>query len=58
MVLLFPAALAACQGLSATPATSQSPAQQRAAARRPDPCDNLTSILGQLAARTRPELQS
>ena len=55
VVLLVPAALAARQGLSATPATSQPPAQQRAAARGvPDPRDNLTSLLGQLAARTRP----
>jgi len=55
VVLLVPAALAARQGLSATPAISQPPAQQRAAARGvPDPRDNLTSLLGQLAARTRP----
>jgi probable HAF family extracellular repeat protein len=59
VVLLVPAALAARHGLSATPATSQPPAQQRAAARGvPGPRDNLTSILGQLAARTRPGLQS
>jgi probable HAF family extracellular repeat protein len=59
VVLLVPAGLAAHQGLSATPATSQPPAQQRAAARSvPDPRDNPTSLLGQLAATTRPRLQS
>jgi probable HAF family extracellular repeat protein len=58
VVLLVPAALAARQGLSATPATSQPPAPQRAAARGvPDPRDDLTSLLGQLTARTRPGLQ-
>jgi probable HAF family extracellular repeat protein len=58
VVLLVPAGLAARQGLSGTPATSQAPAQQRAAARSvPDPRDNPTSLLGQLAARTRPRLQ-
>jgi probable HAF family extracellular repeat protein len=59
VVLLVPAGLAARQGLSGTPATSQPPAQQRAAARGvPDPRDNLTSILGQLAASTCPGNQS
>jgi probable HAF family extracellular repeat protein len=59
VVLLVPAALAARQGLSATPATSQAPAAQRAAVRGvPDPRDNPTSLLGQLAATTRPRLQS
>jgi len=58
VVLLVPAGLAARQGLSATPATSLAPAQQRAAARGvPDPRDNPTSLLGQLAATTRPRLQ-
>jgi hypothetical protein len=59
VVLLVPAGLAARQGLSAMPATSQAPAQHRAAARSvPDARDNLTSILGQLAARIHPRLQS
>jgi len=58
VVLLVPAGLAARQGLSATPATSQAPADQRAAARGvPDPRDNPTSLLGQLAATIRPRLQ-
>ena len=58
VALLVPAALAARQGLSATPATSQAPAQQRPAARGvPDPRDDPTSLLGQLAATTRPRLQ-
>jgi len=59
VVLLVPAGLAARQGLSAAPATSQAPADQRAAARGvPDPRDNATSLLGQLAATIRPRLQS
>jgi len=59
VVLLVPTGLAARQGLSAAPATSQAPAQQRAAARGvPDPRDNPTSLLGQLATTIRPRLQS
>ena len=59
VVLLVPAGLAARQGLSATPATSLAPAQQRPAARSvPDPRDNLAPGIGQLAATTRPRLQS
>jgi probable HAF family extracellular repeat protein len=58
VVLLVPAGLAARQGLSAAPATSQPPAQQPATARGvPDPRDNPTSLLGQLAASTRPRHQ-
>ena len=56
VVLLVPAGLAAHQGLSGTPVTSQVPAQQGAIG-VPDPRDNLTSILGQLAARTYPRQQ-
>jgi probable HAF family extracellular repeat protein len=59
VALLVPGARAARQGLSATPATSQAPAHQRAAARSvPDSRDNLTSILGRLAASIRPRLHS
>jgi len=59
VALLVPASLAARQGLSATPATSQAPAAQRAAARGvPDPRDNPTSLPGQLAATIRPRLHS
>jgi probable HAF family extracellular repeat protein len=59
VALLVPAGLAARQGLSATPATSQAPAQHRAAARSvPDPRDNLGPGIGQLAATIRPRLQS
>ena len=55
VVLLVPADLAARQGLSPAPATSLAPAQQRAAARSiPDPRDNPTSPLGQLAATLHP----
>ena len=57
VALLVPADLAARQGLSATPATSQAPAQHRAAGRGvPDPRDNPISLLGQLAATIRPGL--
>jgi probable HAF family extracellular repeat protein len=57
VVLLVPAGLAARQGLSATPATSQAPAPQPAAARSvPDPRDNLGPGIGQLAASLRPRL--
>jgi probable HAF family extracellular repeat protein len=59
MALLVPAGLAARQGLSATPAISQPPAQQHAAARSvPDPRDNLAPGIGQLAASLRPRLHS